>query len=139
MDKNINKEMPAWLNTFVNSIVKLKKTAADDEDFDDEEEIEDDEPSSPMDMRNDFSPEPSSDSFDNQMDDTLSNGQQEENFNSEININDLDTITWQDNEYKVVYKIDLDKISDSDLARFNLDRDLDKTRSNYEDLGYTCD
>ena len=103
MDKNINKEMPAWLNTFVNSIVKLKKTAADDEDFDDEEEIEDDEPSSPMDMRNDFSPEPSSDSFDNQMDDTLSNGQQEENFNSEININDLDTITWQDNEYKVLF------------------------------------
>ena len=102
MDKNINKEMPAWLNTFVNSIVKLKKTAADDEDFDDEE-IEDDEPSSPMDMRNDFSPEPSSDSFDNQMDDTLSNGQQEENFNSEININDLDTITWQDNEYKVLF------------------------------------
>ena len=104
MDKNINKEMPAWLNTFVNSIVKLKKTAADDEDFDDdEEEIEDDEPSSPMDMRNDFSPEPSLDSFDNQMDDTLSNGQQEENFNSEININDLDTITWQDNEYKVLF------------------------------------
>ena len=104
MDKNINKEMPAWLNTFVNSIVKLKKTAADDEDFDDdEEEIEDDEPSSPMDMRNDFSPEPSSDSFNNQMDDTLSNGQQEENFNSEININDLDTITWQDNEYKVLF------------------------------------
>ena len=103
MDKNINKEMPAWLNTFVNSIVKLKKTAADDEDFDDEEEIEDDEPSSPMDMRNDFSPEPSLDSFDNQMDDTSFNGQQEENFNSEININDLDTITWQDNEYKVLF------------------------------------
>ena len=103
MDKNINKEMPAWLNTFVNSIVKLKKTAADDEDFDDKEEIEDDEPSSPMDMRNDFSPEPSLDSFDNQMDDTPFNGQQEENFNSEININDLDTITWQDNEYKVLF------------------------------------
>ena len=103
MDKNINKEMPAWLNTFVNSIVKLKKTAADDEDFDDEEEVEDDEPSSPMDMRNDFSPEPSLDSFDNQMDDTPFNGQQEENFNSEININDLDTITWQDNEYKVLF------------------------------------
>ena len=103
MDKNINKEMPAWLNTFVNSIVKLKKTAADDEDFDDDEEIEDDEPSSPMDMRNDFSPEPSLDSFDNQMDDTPFNGQQEENFNSEINIDDLDTITWQDNEYKVLF------------------------------------
>ena len=103
MDKNINKEMPAWLNTFVNSIVKLKKTAADDEDFDDDEEIEDDEPSSPMDMRNDFSPEPSLDSFDNQMDDTPFNGQQEENFNSEININYLDTITWQDNEYKVLF------------------------------------
>ena len=43
-----------------------------------------------------------------------------------------------DDEYKVVYKIDFDKISDSDLARFNLDRDLDTVRSNYENSGYTC-
>ncbi len=45
----------------------------------------------------------------------------------------------EDNEYKVVYKIDMDKISDSDLARFNLDRNLNTLRSNYEGLGYTCD
>lgn len=43
-----------------------------------------------------------------------------------------------DNEYKVVYKIDFDKISDSDLTRFNVDRNFDTIRSNYEDLGYTC-
>ena len=43
-----------------------------------------------------------------------------------------------DNKYKVVYKIDFDKISDSDLTRFNLDRDLDTIKSNYEDSGYTC-
>ena len=43
-----------------------------------------------------------------------------------------------DNEYKVVYKIDFDKISDSDLTRFNVDRDFSTIRSNYEDLGYTC-
>lgn len=43
-----------------------------------------------------------------------------------------------DDEYKIVYKIDFDKISDSDLARFNLDRDLDTVRSNYENSGYTC-
>lgn len=42
------------------------------------------------------------------------------------------------NEYKVVYKIDFDKISDSDLTRFNVDRDFSTIRSNYEDLGYTC-
>lgn len=47
--------------------------------------------------------------------------------------------TDNDNEYKIVYRIDFEKISDNDLARFNLDRDLDATRSNYEDLGYTCD
>ena len=41
-------------------------------------------------------------------------------------------------EYKVVYKIDFDKISDSDLTRFNVDRDFSTIRSNYEDLGYTC-
>ena len=47
--------------------------------------------------------------------------------------------TDNDNEYKIIYRIDFEKISDNDLARFNLDRDLDTTRTNYEDLGYTCD
>ena len=47
--------------------------------------------------------------------------------------------TDEDDEYKVIYKIDMDKISDSDLARFNLDRDLNTLRSNYEGLGYTCE
>lgn len=45
----------------------------------------------------------------------------------------------EDNEYKVVYKIDMDKISDNDLSRFNLDRNLNTLRSNYEGLGYTCE
>ena len=44
-----------------------------------------------------------------------------------------------DNEYKVIYKIDMDKISDNDLARFNLDRNLNTLKSNYEGLGYTCE
>ena len=43
-----------------------------------------------------------------------------------------------DTEYKVVYKIDFDKISDSDLTRFNVDRNFDNIRTSYEDLGYTC-
>lgn len=44
----------------------------------------------------------------------------------------------EDNEYKVVYKIDLDKISDTDLAKFNIDRDIDTLRTNYENQGFTC-
>ena len=43
-----------------------------------------------------------------------------------------------DTEYKVIYEIDMDKISDSDLTRFNIDRDFSTTRSNYENSGYTC-
>ena len=45
----------------------------------------------------------------------------------------------RDNEYKIIYKIDMNKISDNDLARFNLDRDLNTLKSNYEGLGYTCE
>lgn len=44
-----------------------------------------------------------------------------------------------DNEYRIIYEIDMNKISDADLTRFNVDRDLSTFRSNYEDLGYTCD
>ena len=42
------------------------------------------------------------------------------------------------NEYRIVYKLDFDKISDSDLTRFNVDRDFSTIKSNYENLGYTC-
>lgn len=41
-------------------------------------------------------------------------------------------------EYKVIYKIDMEKISDDDLARFDIDRKYTTSRTNYEDLGYTC-
>ena len=43
-----------------------------------------------------------------------------------------------DTEYKITYKIDMDKINDSDLATFNVTRDFSDIRSNYENLGYTC-
>ena len=43
-----------------------------------------------------------------------------------------------DNEYTIVYKIDLDKISDTDLARFNINENLKNTRTTYESQGYTC-
>ena len=43
-----------------------------------------------------------------------------------------------DNEYTVVYKIDMDKISDTDLARFNVARDFTTMQTTYEDQGYTC-
>jgi hypothetical protein len=43
-----------------------------------------------------------------------------------------------DNEYTVIYKIDLTKISDTDLARFNIDRNIDILKTTYENQGYTC-
>ncbi len=43
-----------------------------------------------------------------------------------------------DTEYKIIYEIDMDKISDADLTRFNIDRDFSTTRTNYENSGYTC-
>ena len=66
------------------------------------------------------------------------------NFENQMSSYDnIDGLTYDvdvdnDNEYKVVYKIDFDKISDSDLTRFNVDRDFSTIKSNYEDLGYTC-
>ena len=44
-----------------------------------------------------------------------------------------------DNEYKIIYDIDMDKISDSDLNKFNVTRDFSDIKSNYQDLGYTCE
>ncbi len=44
-----------------------------------------------------------------------------------------------DNEYKVIYSIDMDKISDSDLSKFNIpSRNFKDLKTNYQDLGYTC-
>jgi len=48
---------------------------------------------------------------------------------------DLDTNT----QYRITYKIDMDKISDTDLARFDVTRDFSDIRDNYEGLGYTCE
>ena len=48
----------------------------------------------------------------------------------------IDTDT--NNEYKVIYEIDMDKISDSDLTRFDIDKNITTFRTNQEDLGYTC-
>ena len=42
------------------------------------------------------------------------------------------------NNYKVTYVIDYDTISNDDLARFNLSRDLDTMRDNYVNQGFTC-
>lgn len=47
---------------------------------------------------------------------------------------DVDT----DNEYKVIYQIDMDKISDDNLSTFNVTRGFADIRDDYEDLGYTC-
>ena len=46
--------------------------------------------------------------------------------------------TDNDNEYKVTYEIDLNKISDEDLTRFNAVRNLTDLKSNFESSGYTC-
>lgn len=44
-----------------------------------------------------------------------------------------------DNEYKVIYTIDMDKISDKDLATFNIpSKKFADLKKNYVDLGYTC-
>ena len=47
---------------------------------------------------------------------------------------DMDTT----NQYKIIYKIDIDKISDDDLSKFDVTRNFSDIRTNYEDLGYTC-
>ena len=51
---------------------------------------------------------------------------------------DYDVQTDTENSYTVVYKIDLDKIQDSDLSTFNIDRNLTNLQTTYENLGYTC-
>ena len=46
--------------------------------------------------------------------------------------------TDTDDNYMVTYVIDYDTISDDDLARFNLSRDLDELRDSYVNQGFTC-
>ena len=51
------------------------------------------------------------------------------------------TITVEDDEeesYKVVYDIDMAKISDDDLDIFNLDRSFETLKGNYNTLGLMC-
>jgi len=43
-----------------------------------------------------------------------------------------------DNNYKVTYVIDYDQISDTDLTRLNLARDLTTLKNNYVSQGFTC-
>ena len=43
-----------------------------------------------------------------------------------------------ENEYRIIYEIDMSKINDLDLTMFNVTRNLSDVRDNYESLGYTC-
>ena len=56
------------------------------------------------------------------------------------NVNGFSVQNTTDNNdnYMVTYVIDYDTISDNDLARFNLSRDLDTMRDNYVNQGFTC-
>ena len=54
------------------------------------------------------------------------------------NVTGFSTQTTSDTNYKVTYVIDYDTISDNDLARFNLSRDLNDLRDSYVSQGFTC-
>ena len=54
-----------------------------------------------------------------------------EGFSYEVDVD-------SDTAYRVIYEIDMSKIKDTDLARFDVTRDFSDIRTNYEDLGYTC-
>ena len=56
----------------------------------------------------------------------------------------IDGLTYKvdvdnNNEYKVIYEIDLDKINDTDLTRFNIVKDFSELKDNFENNGYTCE
>ncbi len=46
--------------------------------------------------------------------------------------------TDTNDNYKVTYVVDYDQITDADLARLNLSRDLTTLRSTYVSQGFTC-
>ena len=43
-----------------------------------------------------------------------------------------------DNEYKIIYEIDLDKINDTDLNRFDIDKSFTTLETNLNNQGYIC-
>lgn len=49
-----------------------------------------------------------------------------------------DVMTTSASQYKVVYTIDMDKLSDNNLVLFNLDRDYITLINGYTDAGLTC-
>ena len=55
-----------------------------------------------------------------------------------INGFSVQNITDEDNNYKVTYIIDYDNISDNDLGRLNLSRNINIQRDNYIAQGFTC-
>ena len=44
-----------------------------------------------------------------------------------------------DNEYKIIYTIDMEKIKDEDMSKFNITKDFSEMKTTYQDLGYTCE
>ena len=66
-------------------------------------------------------------------------------FNNQMNnYRDMEGFSYKviidsDDEYKVVYEIDLDKINNTDLSSCNIDRDFSTFKTNYENSGYTCE
>jgi len=59
------------------------------------------------------------------------------NYNN-INGFSVGNTTDTDNNYTVNYVIDYDQITDNDLARLNLSRDLTTLKNNYISQGFTC-
>jgi len=62
---------------------------------------------------------------------------------NQINNTDIEGFTTSvlDNtntSYRVVYNLDLNKISDNDIDRFNVDRSYTTLRNNYTNQGLTC-
>ena len=59
------------------------------------------------------------------------------NYNG-INGFSVQNVTDIDNHYKVTYIIDYDNITETDLTRLNLSRNLNAQRDNYTSQGFTC-
>lgn len=62
---------------------------------------------------------------------------------NQINNNSINGFTSNveknnDTNYKVVYNIDVTKLNDTDISRFNVDRSYATLKKNYTDQGLTC-
>lgn len=64
---------------------------------------------------------------------------QVQNTYGNINGFSVQNTTDTDNNYKVTYVIDYDNISDTDLSKLNLSRNIDTLKNNYVSQGYTCE